>query len=384
MKQKPRSSRVVLVCALALAWSAISCLRTAAAVVAKEDFDGGAMNLVSGFDKATQNLDGGGGDWYGVGNRGAWPQTSGMPFSLVDDSVVSVSNPANNPFPTDSEAVFGQALALDNDFFAISDTREWTGATMLETPLMANWTFNVAGITNLSLAIDMGSMANEAFAYDAATLVEFKYQFDAGPVLTAMTVARDANTGGYAYRLMDSGLPQFSHANGALSVKGPATVTKTLVDSGMVSVDTVLDKSPPEGTGAGLLDTFKTPLTGTGSQLKLTMSTHFPFEAMAFDNIVIEGEGSVIVGVQGDYNNNGAVDAADYALWRNGGPLMNEGNNPGTVDQADYDFWRGRFGATTASGAAAAVPEPASMVNALILLVVYGVAGRRRQVRTSH
>ena len=29
-------------------------------------------------------------------------------------------------------------------------------------------------------------------------------------------------------------------------------------------------------------------------------------------------------GVPGDYNDNGIVDAADYVLWRNGGPLENE------------------------------------------------------------
>src|SRR3954468_9066969 len=35
------------------------------------------------------------------------------------------------------------------------------------------------------------------------------------------------------------------------------------------------------------------------------------------------------VSVQGDYNNNGVVDAADYVLWRNGGPLQNEVDTPG-------------------------------------------------------
>jgi hypothetical protein len=74
----------------------------------------------------------------------------------------------------------------------------------------------------------------------------------------------------------------------------------------------------------------------------------------------------------GDYNNNGRVDAADYVLWRNGGPLQNEGATPGMINQADYDFWRARFGATSASGAALAashVPEPASS----LLFVAAGV-----------
>ncbi len=76
-------------------------------------------------------------------------------------------------------------------------------------------------------------------------------------------------------------------------------------------------------------------------------------------------------GVPGDYNNNGKVDAADYVLWRNGGPLANEVNAPGTVNAADYTAWRARFGNTSGSGGGAivlggAVPEPTGAV--LVLL----------------
>jgi hypothetical protein len=61
-------------------------------------------------------------------------------------------------------------------------------------------------------------------------------------------------------------------------------------------------------------------------------------------------------GVPGDYNANGNVDAADYVLWRNGGPLANEVDAPGTVNAADYDAWRARFG--NAAGTGTNVPEP--------------------------
>ncbi|MFH7813508.1 hypothetical protein ACH0C8_16530, partial [Acetobacter lovaniensis] len=74
--------------------------------------------------------------------------------------------------------------------------------------------------------------------------------------------------------------------------------------------------------------------------------------------------------VAGDYNGNGRVDAADYVLWRKGGPLQNEVNTPGTVDPSDYDAWRARFGNVTAgsgSGSlgAGAVPEPSTSLLAL-------------------
>jgi fibronectin-binding autotransporter adhesin len=75
------------------------------------------------------------------------------------------------------------------------------------------------------------------------------------------------------------------------------------------------------------------------------------------------------VGIPGDYNQNGTVDAADYVIWRKKvgpGSLQNEGGiSPGVVDAADYNFWRSRFGATSGAGAildSSAVPEPASLL----------------------
>jgi hypothetical protein len=86
------------------------------------------------------------------------------------------------------------------------------------------------------------------------------------------------------------------------------------------------------------------------------------------------------LGVPGDYNGNGKVDAADYVLWRNGGPLQNEVDTPGTVNAADYAEWRARFGNTSGAGAglgSAAVPEPTGVVLALVGLAGSYFAGRR-------
>ena len=46
-----------------------------------------------------------------------------------------------------------------------------------------------------------------------------------------------------------------------------------------------------------------------------------------------------------DYNGNGVVDAADYVLWRKGGPLLND-PTPADVGPDDYTYWRLRFGAS--------------------------------------
>jgi hypothetical protein len=83
-------------------------------------------------------------------------------------------------------------------------------------------------------------------------------------------------------------------------------------------------------------------------------------------------------GLVGDYNNNGHVDAADYVLWRDGGPLQND-PTPG-VEPADYSFWRAHFGNSAASTslAATSVPEPAT----LVLLLLAGAVLLMREVKS--
>jgi hypothetical protein len=89
--------------------------------------------------------------------------------------------------------------------------------------------------------------------------------------------------------------------------------------------------------------------------------------------------------VAGDYNGNGAVDAADYVLWRSGGPLQNEVASTGTVDQADFDAWRARFGNTSGAGSAlgagSAVPEPTAAI--LQFLWLFLLAPRANRIRTT-
>jgi autotransporter-associated beta strand protein len=100
----------------------------------------------------------------------------------------------------------------------------------------------------------------------------------------------------------------------------------------------------------------------------------------AHESALITGSGflNVAGGVPGDFNGNGVVDAADYVLWRKGGPLQNEVDTPGTVNGQDYLDWRARFGNSSGSGsslAAAAVPEPATLV--LFMLIAPLVAVRK-------
>jgi hypothetical protein len=105
-----------------------------------------------------------------------------------------------------------------------------------------------------------------------------------------------------------------------------------------------------------------------------------------FSGIIDLLEPSGVLPPQGDFNQNGAVDAADYVLWRKTrgqageglaadvtGPIISGPN--GAVDEHDYNFWRAHFGQSTglagstdsSSSASAAAPEPSTSLFTAIL-----------------
>jgi len=69
----------------------------------------------------------------------------------------------------------------------------------------------------------------------------------------------------------------------------------------------------------------------------------------------------------GDYNDDGAVDAADYGIWRDSlgsmEQLAADGDGDGTVNVGDYEIWRENFGRMLedlgAGQSSSGVPEPA-------------------------
>jgi mannan endo-1,4-beta-mannosidase len=76
----------------------------------------------------------------------------------------------------------------------------------------------------------------------------------------------------------------------------------------------------------------------------------------------------------GDYNGDGAVNTADYTVWRNslgetGNGLAADGNGDGKIDAGDYVVWKLYFGESTGGGAQA-VPEPGTGSLMLIALLL--------------
>jgi GH35 family endo-1,4-beta-xylanase len=94
---------------------------------------------------------------------------------------------------------------------------------------------------------------------------------------------------------------------------------------------------------------------------------------------------SLLVGetLQGDFNLDGIVDAADYAVWRNHLGDTDETNisfngDGGDIGLGDYAVWKSQYGNTApgAGGLAAAVPEPTAVA---LLLIALGLVSKSRR-----
>jgi hypothetical protein len=95
------------------------------------------------------------------------------------------------------------------------------------------------------------------------------------------------------------------------------------------------------------------------------------------------------VGLAGDYNDDGTVDAVDYTVWRNAfGSTTDrraDGDGDHTVDDDDYAIWKQHYGETLDVGAGAGsgglanlrVPEPASGWLAVFAFAAFVRRGRR-------
>jgi hypothetical protein len=161
-------------------------------------------------------------------------------------------------------------------------------------------------------------------------------------------------------------------SGGALDVYEDAILT---ID-GTANLDGTLAFNVPTGLPQPQLNDEFTILTATGGVNGAFDATNLPPLDSGLSWSVLYGPTSVslqvVEGLQGDYNHDGTVDAADYVVWRKG--------LGSTYDSTDYNVWRSHFGDSISSGsgmgANAAVPEPRAIA-LLIAAIMMAAAGRR-------
>jgi hypothetical protein len=143
--------------------------------------------------------------------------------------------------------------------------------------------------------------------------------------------------------------------------------------------------NPPAGQGSSTLAAAQAITMNNVFQIGGARDVQFDYRSGGMTVQGVVQYVSTPAGVPGDYNENGVVDAADYLLWRDGGPLANEGGvTPGTTTPEDYFTWRANFGRSAGIGgslaASTAVPEPTILLLAsFVPSVIFFLAGRRRR-----
>ena len=301
-------------------------------VVAAEDFDGGDVNMTSGFDTSLNFADPAiPFRLFGVHDL---PTLTFAPRTLTDDTVEDVSqsgDPVGTPFEGDFVGIYG--INKDDAFFAVSSYDEFFAGNAAA--LTGNWTFDIssAGLEQVTLSIDMGQLAPDDFDGVAGfNNVIFEYSIDGGAFQPAFTLEPIEMVGtGFEYRPMDNGnqpLIDFfgddpeNNANAGTHLgfaPSNAGVTKTSADTGAEDPILILNKSV---AATGALDTYSIDLNGSGSSVELRMIANFAFLSYTFDNIVFTTAGGD-KGLLGDVNCDGAVDLLDVqpfvALIQTGG-----------------------------------------------------------------
>ena len=140
-------------------------------------------------------------------------------------------------------------------------------------------------------------------------------------------------------------------------------------------------------------------ITGVGQGLSWVIATYTGTLTGTFNNVtpgysVNYGTGTnsqitlnkAATGVNGDFNNDGTVDAGDYLVWRkNNGTnnvLLNSNGLSTPVGSAQYNLWRSNFGKPPGSSSGdlegATIPEPTSLWMVLVALISLGTTCRRR------
>lgn len=146
---------------------------------------------------------------------------------------------------------------------------------------------------------------------------------------------------------------------------------------GVDAIDVVAAKSHPGG--------YDDLRIGLPSALPSSGGSNPAAAFAAFDNILLQLAPVDGPTVDADFNGDGLVAGDDFVTWQRNTPLTDgtglladgDANGDGNVDLVDLAAWESQLGASSASAAVAAAPEPTAALLAAFALA--GVCGLRRR-----
>ena len=204
-------------------------------------------------------------------------------FDFADDSLIN-----NSDADTMNDDSFGIFPPSKTDMFlGFADT---TNGDNDSGEVSVTWTVSAAGMTNLNLSFEIAAMGD----FEASDILTFTASFDGGPEETLVTSTFEDTPDGqmFTYTLDDGSLAM-----------APFSTDMFINDPFVVDGQLVINE----------LQSFTFPITGTGSQLTLTLNydTNGTGEPMAIDNVSVTSGGGGGPVLKGDVDQDGMVTFLD-------------------------------------------------------------------------
>jgi len=246
-------------------------------VLYSDDFDGSLDAAITAGDASrtfTPDL-----------TDGLFPTAAGDVFGIVNiDAAFALLDESGGGFPADIQGI--GTIERDGDLFlgitdTVNDDNEALNADGL---VSAVWTFDITGASDLGLSFQMAAMGD----FEGADAFSISASIDGGTPVVIASATPDEDID-FTYTL-ESG--------------EPFTADDPFVLSGDGLSDTILFNS---------FESFSFPITGSGSELVITISavTNGGGEAFGIDNLQITSGGGGGGGLTGDLNGDNAVDCLD-------------------------------------------------------------------------
>lgn len=203
---------------------------------------------------------------------------------------------------------------------------------------------------------------------------------------TLLTLGGPVDVAGFIVRVQGAG--EF-RINGAFTLGGGTLEVFAEEDAGL----TIGPQATLDGTLRVLLEPGAEPGIGDAFELAIYSGSITEFDdidlpeldpGLAWD--LAYGDGSLSASIiafmlEGDFNNDGAVDSADYSVWRDNvgapaGALPNDPNDTPIGDE-QYATWAANFGASLAQGVS--TPEPATSTAVVVALIGLAATSHSRR-----